>query len=79
MYSLLISKPIKGKLNYQQTLSIEYDEKCELYSMKYSDWNVIDSREDYKNTVLWKSKCSNVELPAKFIEFIDWNKDWNIT
>lgn len=77
MWRLLIRMPKpNGKLNYQQTLEIQVDSKTSLYTMKYSDWDIIDNRDDYEKAVVWKTKCTQIELINKFIEFIHWNKDW---
>lgn len=74
MWRLLISKPtIDGKLNYQQTLKIEFDNATSLYSMEYSDWNTIDSSEEYEKAIIWKRKCTKLELITNFLEFIKWN------
>ena len=77
MYRLLISKPKNGKLNYQQTLSISFDKPTGLYTMQYSDWDTIDHEKDYKDAIQWKSKCTGIELAARFLEFLEWNKSWN--
>lgn len=76
MWNLLISKPKKGKLDYQQTLTIKFDNKTALYDMEYADWNTINNKEDYRQAVKWKSKCQGIELPIRFLEFIKWNKNW---
>lgn len=74
--NLLISKPIDGNLNFQKTLKISdrhYDNKLEL---RYSDLDLIDNRDDYKNAILWKVDCYEYQLIKKFEEFISWKKDW---
>lgn len=76
MYTLLISKPKIGRLNYQQTLEIKFDILTKLYDLKYSDWDTIDSPEDSKNAILWKFKCTGIELSTRFLEFMEWNKNW---
>jgi len=77
MWRLLISMPEpNGKLNYQQTLEIEVDSKTLLYTIKYSDWDNIKDKNDYEKAVIWKTKCTKLELVTKFVEFINWNKKW---
>lgn len=77
MWRLLISKPTNDrKLNYQQTLKIEFDNRTSLYLMEYSDWNTINNPEEYKKAILWKRKCTAIELISIFLEFIKWNKHW---
>lgn len=73
MGKLLISKPINGILNYNQTFSVTPDiEKNKIY-MKYL------SRKD-KNSVdretMWNYECSSNNLIEKFNEFMEWNIDW---
>lgn len=77
MWRLLISMPKPdGKLNYQQTLEIQVDPKTLLFTMEYSDWDSIDTKNDYEKAIIWKRKCTKLELITRFIEFINWNKDW---
>lgn len=77
MWRLLISMPKPdGKLNYQQTLEIQVDPKTSLFTMEYSDWDSINTKSDYEKAITWKTKCTNIELVTKFVEFINWNKDW---
>ncbi len=77
LFTLLISKPKNGKLNYQQTLAINFDLGTGLYEMKYSDWDTIEKPEDSKDAILWKVKCTGIELPMRFIQFMKWNKSWS--
>ncbi|WP_156168960.1 hypothetical protein [Kordia jejudonensis] len=77
MWQLLISKPTpNGKLNYQQTLSIQFDSRISCYKMKYSDWDIIDTEEDYEKATCWETTCIAIELVPKFLEFIHWNTKW---
>ena len=75
--TLLISKPKDGKLNYQQTLAIKYDNTTDLFTMEYSDWDLIESADDTKK-IQWNIKCSGIELGQRFQDFLAWNKDWKI-
>lgn len=74
--TLLISKPTNGKLNYQQTLSIKYDKQTELFTMEYSDWDLIDSVDEYKKAIMWTQKCPGIDLGRHFIEFLNWKQNW---
>src|SRR5690606_31440422 len=76
MGTLLISKPDKGRLNYQRTLAISFDNQKNTFKLSYSDWDTIDKREDYKRAILWEQECDIDELQMKFEEFIKWNKNW---
>ena len=76
MGELMISKPQDGKLNYQQTLSISYDNRIDLFTMQYSDWDKIDSRDEYEKAIQWKVKCRGIDLCRYFLEFLKWNKNW---
>ena len=77
MWRLFISKPTtEGKLNYQQTLKIEFDSVTSLYKMEYSDWNIIDIAEDYEKAIIWTRKCTGLELISNFLEFIELNRNW---
>jgi hypothetical protein len=77
MWRLFISKPTpEGKLNYQQTLLIEFDPITSLYTLEYSDWDTINLGDDTEKAILWKSTCFENEVNAKFIEFMRWHKDW---
>ena len=73
---LLISKPKSGKLSYQQTLSISYDNRTELFTMQYSDWDQIDSRDDFEKATQWTAKCPGADLCWHFLEFLKWKKNW---
>ena len=77
MWRLLISMPKpNGKLNYQQTLKIEFDNGTGLYEMEYSDWDTISNKDDYRKAILWTRKSTGIELINNFLEFINWNKNW---
>jgi len=77
MWRLLISMPNpNGKLNYQKTLKIEFDNGTGLYEMEYSDWDIINHKDDYKKAILWTKKSTGIELINNFLEFINWNKNW---
>ena len=74
--TLLISKPRNARLNYQQTLAISVDKENGRIRLKYSDWDTIDSSEDWEKAILWTVECDGEELKSKFIEFLEWNKSW---
>ena len=76
MGTLLISKPKNGKLNYQQTLRISVDNVTNKVLLSYSDWDIIEKKEDWKKTIIWTAECSAEQLKEKFEEFIKWNKGW---
>lgn len=77
MWRLFISKPTpEGKLNYQQTLMIQFDSRNSLYEMEYSDWDIINPEDDVKDAILWKTKCFENELKPQFIKFMQWNTKW---
>ena len=79
MWRLLISKPNpEGKLNYQQTLKIQFDIKNSLYEMEYSDWDTIENENDDEKAVIWTTKCTGIELINEFLEFMKWNKKWGL-
>jgi hypothetical protein len=77
LFTLLINKPKNGKFNYQQTLSISFNDSTRIYEMQYSDWDTIERHEDSDNAILWEAKSNGAELPMKFLEFMNWNKNWN--
>jgi len=74
--TLLISKPKDGYLSYQQTLAIKFDKTTGLFTMQYSDWDIINSESDSDKAILWTAQCSGVELGQKFQDFLDWQKNW---
>ena len=74
---LLISKPINGKLNYQQTLAISYDNQSDLFTLQYSDWDLIDSKDDFEKAIQWVVKCPGADLGRHFLEFLQWKDNWN--
>jgi len=76
--TLLISKPIDGRLNYQTTLGISFDKKTNKFVFSYSDWDSIDNREDYIKAIIWKQECQKSELKTSFIDFIKWNETWDL-
>lgn len=73
MGKLLISKPIDGKLNYNQTLSIIPDvesNKIYIKYYKYKDNNILEKE------ILWRKECLENNLINRFNEFMNWNSDW---
>ena len=74
--TLLISKPKNGKLNYQQTLAIKYDNQTDLFTMEYSDWDLIESKEESEKAIKWTLKCPGIDLGRHFIEFLNWKQNW---
>jgi hypothetical protein len=74
--TLLISKPINGRLNYQQTLEISVDKAKDNIQLKYSDYDAIDNRDDWQKAILWTAECQGDKLKDKFLEFIEWNENW---
>jgi hypothetical protein len=74
--TLLISKPKDGYLNYQQTLAISFDRTTELFTLQYSDWDLIESADDSAKAILWTVKCPGIELGQKFLDFLKWKKNW---
>lgn len=70
---LLISKPINGFLNYNQTLSITPDlqnNKIHIRYFKFINEDLIN-RE-----IVWYYECTKNNLIEKFNEFMNWNNDW---
>lgn len=45
--------------------------------MEYSDLDTIERHEDRDKAILWEAKSNGTELPMKFLEFMDWNKNWD--
>jgi len=76
MGTLLISKPKDRKLNYQQTLSIQYYRENSMFKLSYSDWDTIERKEDREQAILWEHHCPGSALSQEFLEFIKWNKNW---
>ncbi len=76
MGTLLISKLRNGKLNYQQTLAVSFDIQKSKFIMKYSDWDTIDSKEEWEKSIIWQTECDGEDLKNKFDEFIEWNATW---
>lgn len=74
---LLISKPRNGKLNYQQTLAIAYDNQTELFRLQYSDWDTITSQDEYEKAIQWTAKCPGTDLCTNFLEFLKWKSNWD--
>jgi hypothetical protein len=73
---LLISKPRQGKLNYQQTLSIEKEWNSNVIKLTYDDRDILNKGDNTSNAILWTTECSGEQLFDKFNEFISWNKSW---
>jgi hypothetical protein len=75
--NLLISRPNKdGYLNYQQTLSISFDKATGFFTLRYFDWDSIDSADDSDKATLWSVKCFGIELGQRFQDFLTWQKTW---
>lgn len=73
---LLISKPRHGKINYQQTLTVERKFKSDTIKLTYDDWDTLSEGDKTSNAILWTSECSGGQLLDKFKEFVSWNKTW---
>ncbi len=76
--TLLISKPKCGRLNYQQTLSIKYENLTNLFIMEYTVWDLIDSDDKTKKEIRWNIKCTGIELIPRFHDFLAWNEEWQL-
>ena len=75
MGTLLISKPVNQKLNFQKTLAISYLKNGKNH-LSYTDYNVIENKDDWKKTILWEKECDEKNLEKTFLEFITWKKNW---
>ena len=73
---LLISKPRQGKLNYQQTLTIELKWNSGIIKLTYDDWDTLNAGDKTSNAILWTKECSGKQLFDNFNEFVSWNKSW---
>lgn len=76
MFTLLISRPKNGRLNYQQTLSIKFESLTGLYNMQYSDWDLISDPSDWKKAIVWTCNCVDIEMDKNFFRFMEANKQW---
>jgi hypothetical protein len=63
---LLISKPIDGRLDFTQTLSIYYDQKKQVLEFRFKDGNKLE----------WSEDCQASEGVDTFKYFMEWKKDW---
>lgn len=78
MHSLLISIPSIGKVNYQHTLHIGYDELTEMVKLSMKIWpNKDRSTEDLKDAVKWSTTCQPSELVDTFEHFLNEHPDWS--
>ena len=73
---LLISKPQSGKLNYQQTLEVAVNHSNGKILMTYTNFDLIDNFDEYKNAIEWHKEVTDRNLIYDFLEFVEWNKSW---
>lgn len=77
MYSLLISIPLEGKVNYKHTLHIGYDELTQVVKLNLKIWpNEQRSTKDLKDAVNWSTTCQPTELIDTFEHFLNEHPDW---
>ena len=77
MYSLLISIPLDGKVNYKHTLHIRYDELTHVIKLNMKVWlNNERSTEDLAEAIKWSTVCQPTELIDTFEHFLNEHPDW---
>lgn len=67
MYSLLISIPKDGKVDYSRTLRIGYDELTQ----------VADLKLKLNKTVVWETTCQPLEIIDTLEHFLNEHPDWS--
>lgn len=78
MYSLLISVPMEGKVNYKRTLHIGYDELTQVVKLNMKIWpNEQRSTEDLEDAIKWSTTCQPTELIDTFEHFLNEHPDWS--
>jgi hypothetical protein len=63
---LLISKPISGRIDFTQTLSIHYNQMKQVLEFSYKDGPHLE----------WSEDCQASEGVDTFEYFMEWKKDW---
>lgn len=74
--TLLISKPQNGRLNYQQTLEVAVNNSEGKMYLIYTNFDLINSIDEYKNSIEWCKEVEEGNLKRDFFEFVAWNKSW---
>lgn len=77
-YSLLISIPLEGKVNYKHTLHIGFDELAQVVTLTMKIWPTQQrSSEDLKDATKWSTTCQPSELIDSFEHFLNEYPDWS--
>jgi hypothetical protein len=77
LYSLLISIPQDNKVNYNNTLQIQYDELRELLKFRFTDKTGLGRQpQDGKESLRWEETCQLTEGIALLETFFSENKDF---
>jgi len=66
MYTLLISLPTKGKVDYSNTLRIAYDELNQVAEYKLR----------LNKAIVWETSCQPSEIIDTFEHFLNEHPDW---
>jgi len=77
LYSLLISIPRDNRVNYDKTLTIQYDELANVLKFKFIDWTGLDrNTADRKQYLKWEDTCQATEGVALIEAFFADNPDF---
>ena len=78
MYTLLVSLPTDGKVNYTRTLQVAYDEPTQVVSLELKIWpNPHRSPEDIEQAIPWSIICQPSEVIDTFEFFLNEHSDWS--
>jgi hypothetical protein len=67
MFSLLISLPRDGKVDYSRSLRIDYDEPTQVFGFKLK----VDK------TLVWETTCQPSEIIDTLEHFLNEHQDWS--
>jgi|GEM_PF-2810755 len=80
MYSLLVSLPVDGKVNYTRTLRVAYDEQAQVVSLQLKIWpDPQRSPHDIEKGIKWSVNCQPSEVIETFEHFLNEHSDWSRT
>ena len=73
--TLFISKPVNGKMNFLDSLSIGYDPENNLLNFEYREWEKERGDVPFDEAVKWKRQCIVSEGSDTLDSFMEW-KNW---
>ncbi len=75
LYSLLISIPVDGRINYTKTLHVSYEQMIQVVTFTYHNKPRNLRTEENRD---WSVECQATEAIDTFEHFLNEHKDWKM-